>query len=209
MAAVRCQSRSGRVEDESGTKALRGSSPRSVSGVTARLEVVPFPIAPLSTAAPSRLFNRIVRSLAGDHHVVDVALAEAGAADAHEASLLQQFWNGGASAITHAGLQSADHLMDDHRDRTAVGNAPFNSLGDELGEAVGIAVGRGDRGGGITLGALEVTFAGSLRHGADRAHAAIRLERTSLIENQFAGAFVSAGEERSDHDRARARSQGF
>ena len=62
------------------------------------------------------LLDRIVRGLAGNHHVVDMALAQAGAADAHEARLLQQFGNGRAAAVAHAGFQAADHLIDDHRD---------------------------------------------------------------------------------------------
>ncbi len=48
------------------------------------------------------LFNRIIGSLASDHDIVDVTLAESRAADAHETRLLQQFRNGGAAAITHA-----------------------------------------------------------------------------------------------------------
>src|ERR1700693_4019639 len=62
------------------------------------------------------LFDAIVGGLAGDHYVVDVALAESGAADADEARFLQEFGDGGAAAVSHAGFQSADHLMDDHRD---------------------------------------------------------------------------------------------
>ena len=79
--------------------------------------------------------------------------------------------------------------------------------GTSFAEAVGLAVGGGHGGGRIAFGALEVALAGSLRHGADRSHAAIRLERAALVQNQFAGAFVGAGEERSDHDGARARGQ--
>jgi hypothetical protein len=48
------------------------------------------------------LLDAIIGSLAGDHDIVNVALAESGAADAHEARLLQQFGNGGATAVAHA-----------------------------------------------------------------------------------------------------------
>src|SRR5271169_6333737 len=79
------------------------------------------------------LFDGIVWGLAGDHDVVHVAFAQAGAADADEARFLQQLWNRRAAAVAHARLQSADHLVDDHRDRAAVGNASLNTFGDQLG----------------------------------------------------------------------------
>ena len=73
--------------------------------------------APTFSSPPSRLtrlFDGIVGGLAGDHDVVDVAFAQAGAADADEARFLQQFWNRRAATVAHAGFQSADHLVDDH-----------------------------------------------------------------------------------------------
>ncbi len=155
------------------------------------------------------LLDAIVGSLAGDHYVVDVAFAESGAADAHEAGFLQEFGDGGAAAVAHAGFQSANHLVDDHGDGTAVGNASFNAFGNEFAEAVGFAIDRRDGGGGFAFGALEIAFAGTLRHGADRAHAAIGFEGAALIEDQFAGTFIGAGEERADHHRACARGQGL
>jgi len=66
--------------------------------------------------ASGPLFDRIVGGFTRDHDVVHMALAKAGAADAHEARLLQQFSNRGASAISHARLQPSNHLVDDHRD---------------------------------------------------------------------------------------------
>lgn len=62
------------------------------------------------------LLDRIIRSLAGDHDIVYVALAQAGAADAHEARFLQKFRNGGAATVPHARFQSAHHLVNDHGD---------------------------------------------------------------------------------------------
>ena len=62
------------------------------------------------------LLDTIIGGLAGDHYVVDVALAESCAADADEARFLQEFGDGGATAVSHAGTQSADHLMNDHGD---------------------------------------------------------------------------------------------
>ena len=47
------------------------------------------------------LLDGIVRSLSGDHDIMDVAFAESSAADAHESALLQQFGDGGAAAVSH------------------------------------------------------------------------------------------------------------
>ena len=46
-----------------------------------------------------------------------------------------------------------------------------------------------------------------MRHGADRSHAAIRLEGAALVQNQLAGTLVGAGEQGADHDCARTRGQ--
>src|SRR5271168_4563976 len=46
----------------------------------------------------SSLLRRVVRRFARDHDIVDVALTQAGGADAHEACLLLEFGNGLASA---------------------------------------------------------------------------------------------------------------
>jgi hypothetical protein len=48
-----------------------------------------------------RLLDAIVRGLAGDHYIVDVALAESGAADSDEACFLQKFGDGRAAAVAH------------------------------------------------------------------------------------------------------------
>lgn len=64
--------------------------------------------------AEAELFNGIVRGFARNHDIVNVALAQSGAADANETRFLQQFWNRGATAVPHARLQSPDHLINDH-----------------------------------------------------------------------------------------------
>ncbi len=48
------------------------------------------------------LLDGIVGSLAGDHDVVYVTLAEPGTADAHEARFVQELGDGGAAAVAHA-----------------------------------------------------------------------------------------------------------
>jgi len=47
------------------------------------------------------LLDAIVGGLAGNHYIVDVALAESSAADADEARFLQKIGNSGATAIAH------------------------------------------------------------------------------------------------------------
>jgi len=61
------------------------------------------------------LFHRVVRSFAGNHDIVHMAFAQACHADADEARFLQQLRNRRASAISHAGLQATNHLVNDHR----------------------------------------------------------------------------------------------
>ena len=51
------------------------------------------------------------------------------------------------------------------------------------------------------LGLLEVAVARAVLHRADRAHAAVALERAALVQDQLARALVGAREERADHHR--------
>jgi len=62
------------------------------------------PRAERTVRASGPLLNSIVGSFARDHDIVHMALAKAGAANTHEARLLQQFANRGAAAISHARL---------------------------------------------------------------------------------------------------------
>ena len=87
-----------------------------------------------------RLFDRIIRRLAGDHDVVHVALAQAGSADAHEARLLLQLGNRGAAAVAHADLRPPTIWWTIIADRSAIGHAAFNAFGHQLVQAVAIAV---------------------------------------------------------------------
>jgi hypothetical protein len=56
----------------------------------------------LAGAQICALLDGIIGSLAGDHDIVNVALSQTCAADAHEARFLQEFRDGGAAAIAHA-----------------------------------------------------------------------------------------------------------
>src|SRR5690606_7008435 len=102
----------------------------------------------------------VVRRLAGDHHVVDMALAQAGAGDAHEPGPLLEVGQGRRPDIAHGGAQAADHLVQRRRDRTLVGRLTLDALGHQLL--------------GLDL-LLEVSVGRAGPHGATRAHAPVRL----------------------------------
>src|SRR6186713_1778041 len=55
----------------------------------------------------------VVRRFLGDLHVVDMAFAYAGGRDFHELGLVAHVFDGGATAVTHAGPQAAGHLEHD------------------------------------------------------------------------------------------------
>jgi hypothetical protein len=65
----------------------------------------------------------IVRALASDGDVVDVALAKSGAGDAHEARLLLELRDRLRPDIAHGGAQASGELelMHDRSRRTAIG----------------------------------------------------------------------------------------
>src|SRR5690242_4083839 len=95
-----------------------------------------------------------------------------------------------------------------------MGNAAFNAFRHELCQTVlrctlalgEIATGR------LFLDftrALEVALAGALCHCGERTHAAICLERSSLVENRLSRALIHARKERADHDCRSARSYGL
>src|SRR5689334_14777937 len=54
----------------------------------------------------SNLFNAVIRGLAGDDDIVDMALTQARAADANEARFLLKFCDAAGTAISHTGAQA-------------------------------------------------------------------------------------------------------
>src|SRR5208337_1982163 len=140
-----------------------------------------------------------------NHHVVDVAFAQASAADAYEPRLLLEFGNGRAAYVSHSALHAAHQLVNDHGNRPAIRHAAFDAFGNELSQTIAVASVLGQNGHRrIRLAILEVTLAGALRHGGERSHSAVHLERAALVENCLARAFFGSGEQRADHHAARA-----
>src|SRR5690606_38900863 len=126
-----------------------------------------------------------------------LAFAHAGAGDAYELRLALELLDGRAPAVAHAGAQAAHQLVDHRRDRALVGDAALDALGHQL---VGAFARRRIQ---LEL-VLEVPVAAAAAHRANRAHAAILLERPALVEDDLARALVGAGKEAADHHRAAA-----
>src|SRR5690606_1677328 len=137
-------------------------------------------------------FQRVVGRFLGDLDVVGMALAVPGLGDPHEAAVGPQALDVGGTAVAHAGPQPADQLVHRLRQRAAVGNAALD------------APGHGRRG-----VILEVAVAGPRLHGAQRAHAPVDLVGATLVDLQFAGALLGAGEEAADHDAGSAGGDGL
>src|SRR5690349_2374061 len=108
-----------------------------------------------------------------------MALADAGWRDPNQPRLALQRLDVLRAAVTHAGAQAADQLMDHRRDAALVRDASFDPLRHQLVAAAGRLE--------IEL-VLEVAVAAAAAHRADRSHAAVLLEAASLVENHLARA---------------------
>src|SRR5271155_380800 len=164
---------------------------------------------------PAALFDVIVRSFASDDHVMHMALAQTSVGDAHKTRPGLQLFDRPTTKVSHARAQSADKLVDHGFERTAMGHAAFNAFRHILCQAILTALLTRDYALGTCrfiaeiLRALEISLARTLRHRAQRSHAAVRFERPALVENRLAGALIDAGEERTDHHGIRARRNGL
>src|SRR5437660_7362596 len=127
----------------------------------------------------------VVRRLAGDRDVVDVAFAEAGAGDADEGAVFLHLADRAVAGVAHRRPQPADQLVDDVADRPLVGDAALDPLGDEL-QRVGDFL-------------LEIAVGRAARHRPDRAHPAVVFVAAPLVEEDLARTLVGAGEQRPEH----------
>src|SRR5712691_3139567 len=146
---------------------------------------------------PSPVLDGVVGSLLGDHYVVGMALAQAGAGDADEARLLLHLLDGGAAGIAHRLAQAADQLVDQRPQHAFVGHARLDALGDEAAL--------------IDYAALEVAVlaVAALLHGPDRAHRPVVLEALPVGDDQFAWALVDARQQATQHDGVCTSSDGL
>src|ERR1700722_8423874 len=127
----------------------------------------------------------VVRALARDGDVVDMAFAQARASNAYELRLLVELGEVSCTDISHRRAQAARELMHDVADRALVGNLTLDPLRHQLQRVLDVL--------------LEVAVGGTARHCPYRAHAAIGLVGAALPQEHFAGSFVSAGQQGADH----------
>src|SRR5690349_20096154 len=71
---------------------------------------------------------RVVRRLARDRNVVDVAFGQAGVGDPDELRALLKLGDRGRSGIAHRGLHAADELVDDLAYGALVGNLALDAF---------------------------------------------------------------------------------
>src|SRR5262249_9837034 len=135
----------------------------------------------------------IVRALARDRYVVYMTLAHAGSRNADEFRLLVQLLQRSRADVTHSGAQPPAQLVQHGRHRAFIRYLAFNPFGHELERVLDVL--------------LEVAVGRAARHGAHRAHAAIGLVRTALIEKDLARRLIGTGEQRAHHGAVGARGE--
>ena len=82
---------------------------------------------------------------------MNVGFPQTGGGDAHKAGPLLEFFDRGATAVTHPGTESPDELRDHFGEQALVRDAAFDALWDEFGN----------------LALLRVAVAGARGHGGD------------------------------------------
>src|SRR5215469_132282 len=155
---------------------------------------------------PCNLLDTIVGSFPGDHDIVYMALAQASAANADKARVLLQLADRAASNVSHAALYPANELVHDHPDSAAIGYATFDAFRHKLREPVAFRpIVRQNLHGGIAIGGLEISLAGTLRHRSERPHAPICLKRTALVQNRLTRTLFRPSKQRANHHAACTR----
>src|SRR4051794_33940591 len=101
----------------------------------------------------------VIWGLLGDRNIVRMALGHAGRGDPAEAGVLSQLLDVAGAAVTHAGAEAADELIDEVTQWAAIGNATLDPLGHELAA--------------VFHRSLAIAVAGAGDHRTGAAHAAI------------------------------------
>src|SRR5690606_35797792 len=107
--------------------------------------------------------NPVVRRLLDHLHVMHMALAHAGAGDAHELGARAHLLHIAGARVDHRRAQAAGELMEDRHEAALVEHAAFDALWHQLLE-LGAAI--------LEIAVGAAIFGG---HRAERAHAAILL----------------------------------
>src|SRR5262249_22319937 len=136
------------------------------------------------------LLQAVIGSLLRDVDVVHVALLETRGRDAHELRVLAQIAERARAEVAHPGTETANQLLHDEGERSLVRDPALDALGHELHAEV------------LALVVLEVAVAAALAlaHRLERAHAAIELVGTALVQDRLARTFLGPGEEAANHD---------
>src|SRR5262249_24934573 len=106
--------------------------------------------------------------------------------DSHELGFGAQLVDRRTAYVTHAAAETADHLIQHVRHRTAIWNTSLDAFWDQL------LWGK--------LAFLEIAVGAAVLHGRHAAHAAHHLETTALQEERLPRALLSAREHRPHHD---------
>src|SRR5258708_16516694 len=132
----------------------------------------------------------VVRRFDGHGDVVRMALLQTRSRDLHELRLLELL-DGGRTGVTHSGPQSPAELMDDRRQWTAERHPSLDALGHQfvLTQRVVLEVAVL----GIRLAASRTT---SALHRAERAHAAVALDRLAAHQAQLTRRLSGAAQPR-------------
>src|SRR5690606_26053531 len=153
------------------------------------------------STVPYRWADYVVRRLHGQLYFVYEGLLNRYLLDPHHQLALVQLVAGTRPDVEHGLAQAADELVGDDAQRAAVGHPALDPLRDDL-----VVVGD------VTLevavlGVGDAPPAGL--HGPQAAHPPVGLVLLAVDVDQVSGALVAAGQERADHDRVRARHEGF
>src|SRR4051812_26474563 len=150
---------------------------------------------PGSTGSAAGVVRRLDRHL----DVVRVRLLQPGGGDAHERALVLELLHRPRTAVPHRLAQTADQLVGDGGQRSAVRHLTLDALGDQLLVAADVAL-------EVAVLGVRLAQAAGL-HRAERAHPAVRLELLAVDEHQVARRLIAPGEQRTQHHRVRTRHQ--
>ena len=106
---------------------------------------------------------------------------------------MMQFLDVVSSAVAHTATQTTHHLIDDLLYGALVGNTSGDAFGNQLL--------------GLLDTSLEIAVGTALLHGLQRAHSAVCLELTSVVEDGLTGCLFRTGHQRTHHHAVTSGSQ--
>src|SRR5690606_19426737 len=117
---------------------------------------------PASWLVVAMVFGGVIWRFLRNGNVMWMALPDASRCDPDEPRFRTQVFNGWSSAVAHACSKSPYQLVDERSERTFVGHASLDCLGNEFAIAPVI----------VDV-ALAIAFLRSMNHGRQRPHAAV------------------------------------